>query len=61
MSLLLAGAFSAYRYIALKNDALGHGPLNSYFKGEHLAGYDADVFVSPFSEPILNDRLTGFV
>ena len=40
-----AGAFSAYRYIALKNDALGMGPLASYFKGETLAGYDADVFV----------------
>ncbi|SCZ88136.1 BZ3500_MvSof-1268-A1-R1_Chr10-2g02854 [Microbotryum saponariae] len=43
---VLPGAFSAYRYIALKNDELGHGPLNSYFKGEHLAGHDADVFTS---------------
>ncbi|KAK4051671.1 Chitin synthase, class 3 [Microbotryomycetes sp. JL221] len=43
---VLPGAFSAYRYIALKNDELGHGPLASYFKGETLAGYDADVFTS---------------
>lgn len=40
-----AGAFSAYRYIALQNDALGHGPLASYFKGEKLEGADSDVFV----------------
>ena len=43
---VLPGAFSAYRYRALQNDELGHGPLASYFKGEHLAGYDADVFTS---------------
>ncbi|CEQ40167.1 SPOSA6832_01759 [Sporobolomyces salmonicolor] len=34
------------RYIALKNDELGHGPLASYFKGEHLAGHDADLTTS---------------
>ncbi|KAI5479650.1 glycosyltransferase family 2 protein [Pseudohyphozyma bogoriensis] len=43
---VLPGAFSAYRYRALQNDAMGLGPLNSYFKGEHLAGHDADVFTS---------------
>ncbi|GAA5991239.1 hypothetical protein JCM11641_004030 [Rhodosporidiobolus odoratus] len=43
---VLPGAFSAYRYIALKNDELGHGPLASYFKGEHLAGVDAGLTTS---------------
>ncbi|BGP33612.1 Chitin synthase, class 3 [Rhodotorula toruloides] len=43
---VLPGAFSAYRYIALKNDELGHGPLASYFKGEHLAGVDASLTTS---------------
>lgn len=43
---VLPGAFSAYRYIALKNDDMGRGPLASYFKGETLAGHDADVFTS---------------
>lgn len=43
---VLPGAFSAYRYIALRNDEIGRGPLASYFKGETLAGRDADVFTS---------------
>lgn len=37
---------SVDRYIALKNDELGHGPLASYFKGEHLAGVDASLTTS---------------
>jgi len=29
-----------------QNDELGRGPLASYFKGEHLAGHDADLTTS---------------
>lgn len=45
---VLPGAFSAYRYLSLQNDALGQGPLASYFKGETLHGgsTDADIFTS---------------
>lgn len=35
---VLPGAFSAYRYVALQNDANGRGPLEKYFKGEFLHG-----------------------
>ncbi|RKP25925.1 glycosyltransferase family 2 protein [Syncephalis pseudoplumigaleata] len=32
--MVLPGAFSAYRYAAVRDDLSGHGPLASYFKGE---------------------------
>ena len=35
---VLPGAFSAYRYIALQNDATGEGPPQKYFLGETMVG-----------------------
>ncbi|KAF9159647.1 Chitin synthase, class 2 [Actinomortierella ambigua] len=55
---VLPGAFSAYRYKALLNDAQGRGPLTSYFKGENPSG-DADNIFSA-NMYLAEDRILCF-
>jgi chitin synthase len=55
---VLPGAFSAYRYVALQNDKNGHGPLESYFKGETLHGAGAGVFTANMY--LAEDRILCF-
>lgn len=54
---VLPGAFSAYRFVALQNDARGNGPLEKYFDGEkhHL---DADIFTKNMY--LAEDRILCF-
>ncbi|KAF9972358.1 Chitin synthase, class 2 [Actinomortierella ambigua] len=56
---VLPGAFSAYRYKALKDSSPGVGPLASYFKGEtlHTSG-DAGIFESNMY--LAEDRILCF-
>ncbi|KAF8857623.1 chitin synthase 1 [Acephala macrosclerotiorum] len=54
---VLPGAFSAYRFTALQNDAKGKGPLEKYFDGEkhHL---DAGIFTKNMY--LAEDRILCF-
>jgi chitin synthase len=54
---VLPGAFSAYRFVALQNNAKGEGPLEKYFDGEkhHL---DADIFTKNMY--LAEDRILCF-
>ncbi|KAG0330288.1 Chitin synthase, class 2 [Dissophora globulifera] len=56
---VLPGAFSAYRYKALKDSSPGVGPLSSYFKGEtmHSSG-EAGIFESNMY--LAEDRILCF-
>lgn len=55
---VLPGAFSAYRYVALQNDAAGEGPLEKYFKGEKMHGGDAGIFTANMY--LAEDRILCF-
>jgi chitin synthase len=54
---VLPGAFSAYRFIALQNDARGHGPLEKYFAGEKMHN-EADFFTANMY--LAEDRILCF-
>ena len=55
---VLPGAFSAYRYIALQNDAKGEGPLEKYFAGEKMHGANAGIFTANMY--LAEDRILCF-
>ncbi|OCF57019.1 chitin synthase [Kwoniella mangroviensis CBS 10435] len=55
---VLPGAFSAYRWIALQNNADGTGPLASYFQGENLHTGKADTFTANMY--LAEDRILCF-
>ncbi|KAF9364660.1 Chitin synthase, class 2 [Mortierella sp. NVP85] len=56
---VLPGAFSAYRYKALKDSSPGVGPLSSYFKGETMhTSDDAGIFESNMY--LAEDRILCF-
>lgn len=58
---VLPGAFSAYRFEALKNDEItGHGPLEAYFKGEtlHISEEKHDLFANNMY--LAEDRILCF-
>jgi chitin synthase len=58
---VLPGAFSAYRYKALKDTAPGIGPLSSYFKGETLhGGGAADAGIFEANMYLAEDRILCF-
>jgi len=55
---VLPGAFSAYRYVALQNDATGNGPLEKYFAGEKMHGANAGIFTANMY--LAEDRILCF-
>ncbi|ORZ05680.1 chitin synthase 2 [Lobosporangium transversale] len=55
---VLPGAFSAYRYRALLNDATGQGPLEKYFLGEKFHGSEANIFTANMY--LAEDRILCF-
>ncbi|ORX91530.1 glycosyltransferase family 2 protein [Basidiobolus meristosporus CBS 931.73] len=57
---VLPGAFSAYRYAALKNTAPGVGPLASYFKGETMHGSNASGGIFEANMYLAEDRILCF-
>lgn len=58
---VLPGAFSAYRYEAIKNDEItGHGPLEAYFKGEFLHNNEGKHDLFENNMYLAEDRILCF-